>query len=79
MESVVPICDSTIEMKPVLTVEEFPKCLPVDPSTIYRCPTGDDCRIQGSEWRFKLGAESSCLSSQPKDAHPEDLQRRGRS
>ena len=38
-----PICDWTIEMTPVLTVEKCPECLRVDPSTIYRGPTGDNC------------------------------------
>jgi excisionase family DNA binding protein len=54
MENTMPILDSTIEMTPILTVENVAEYLQVHPSTIY-------CLLKqkripafkvGSDWRF---------------------------
>jgi len=54
MENTMPILDSTIEMTPILTVENVAEYLRVHPSTIYRLLKQK--RIPafklGSDWRF---------------------------
>ena len=67
MENTMPILDSTIEMTPIMTVEDVAEYLQVHPSTIYRLLKRK--RIPafklGSDWRFnresidrwRIGAE----------------------
>jgi len=54
MENTMPILDSTIEMTPIMTVEDVAEYLQVHPSTIYRLLKRK--RIPafklGSDWRF---------------------------